>query len=88
MLYGQSITYLSEWLVIASSQPMCPASTGTLFSNGSTACAPRPDNGTIRTRWRGLRRVTKWLPAEDISRSDPLVGIFIDKPEPLWRRSP
>jgi site-specific recombinase XerD len=38
--------------------------------------------GTIRTRWRGLRRFTSWLLAEGIIDTDPLTGIVIDKPEP------
>lgn len=39
-------------------------------------------DGTIRTRWRGLRRFATWLVAEDIIRADPLSGIAVDKPEP------
>ena len=31
--------------------------------------------GTIRTRWRGLRRFTNWLLAEDIIDTDPLAGL-------------
>ena len=38
--------------------------------------------GTIRTRWRGLRRFVNWLVAEDILAKDPLAGIVVDKPEP------
>jgi site-specific recombinase XerC len=38
--------------------------------------------GTIRTRWRGLRRFVNWLVAEDIISEDPLAGIVVDSPEP------
>jgi site-specific recombinase XerD len=38
-------------------------------------------DGTIRTRWRGMRRFVTWLVAEGISTSDPLAGITVDKPE-------
>ena len=39
-------------------------------------------HGTVRTRWRGLRRFVNWLVAEDILGSDPLAGIMVDEPEP------
>ena len=38
--------------------------------------------GTVLTRWRGLRRFTNWLIAEEIITEDPLAGIVVDKPEP------
>lgn len=40
------------------------------------------NTGTIRTRWRGLRRFTARLVAEEIIGTDPLAGIAVDKPEP------
>jgi site-specific recombinase XerD len=39
-------------------------------------------DGTIRTRWRGLRRFVGWLVAENILTSDPLAGITVGEPEP------
>lgn len=83
VLYGQSITYYSQW----AEQVGVPADVGNLNrdnvlrwidylrSRGQTT-------GTIRTRWRGLRRFVNWLLAEDIIATDPLAGIVIDKPEP------
>jgi site-specific recombinase XerC len=38
--------------------------------------------GTIRTRWRGLRRFVGWLVAEGILAADPLAGISVERPEP------
>lgn len=38
-------------------------------------------DGTIRTRWRGLRRFVNWLLAEEIISSDPLTKITVEKPE-------
>ncbi|ORV90663.1 hypothetical protein AWC11_12015 [Mycobacterium interjectum] len=83
VLYGQSITYFSRWLA----QRGQPADLSSLdrdtvlrwldFLRGRGHSA-----GTIRTRWRGLRRFTNWLLAEGIIRTDPLAGITIDKPEP------
>jgi site-specific recombinase XerD len=83
VLYGQSITYFSQWL---NAQGL-PADLSNLTRDnvlgwlddlrgrGQTA-------GTIRTRWRGLRRFVNWLVAEDILAKDPLSGIVVDKPEP------
>ncbi len=82
-LYGQSITYFAAWLT----QRGKPADLSSLDRDtvlrwldflrhrGLTT-------GTIRTRWRGLRRFTNWLLAEGIVDTDPLAGIVIDKPEP------
>jgi site-specific recombinase XerC len=67
----------------AANRPTCPAWTATPFCGGSTSLRARGlTTGTIRTRWRGLRRFTNWLLAEDIIDTDPLAGIVIDKPEP------
>jgi site-specific recombinase XerD len=83
VLYGQSITYFSDWLATRG-QPADLSSLDRdtvlqwldhLRHRGLTT-------GTIRTRWRGLRRFVNWLLAEDIIRTDPLAGIVIDKPEP------
>ncbi len=83
VLYGQSITFFSAWLALRG-QPADVSSLDRdtvlqwldyLRDRGLTT-------GTIRTRWRGLRRFTNWLLAEDIIRTDPLAGIVIDKPEP------
>lgn len=83
VLYGQSITYFSQWLA----ERGLPTDLSTLTrdnilhwlddlrSRGLTT-------GTIRTRWRGLRRFVNWLVAEGILAKDPLAGIVVDKPEP------
>jgi site-specific recombinase XerD len=83
VLYGQSITYFSDWLVQRGRQADLSSLDrdhvlqwfDELRSRGLTT-------GTIRTRWRGLRRFVNWLLAEDIITTDPLAGIVIDKPEP------
>lgn len=83
VLYGQSITYFSQWLtqrdraadVSSLTRDNVLAWLDSLRGRGLTA-------GTIRTRWRGLRRFTNWLLAEDIISTDPLAGIEVDKPEP------
>jgi site-specific recombinase XerC len=63
----------------AAKRPSCPAWTATPFCGSSTSYAARGlTTGTIRTRWRGLRRFTNWPLAEGIIRTDPLAGIVID----------
>lgn len=83
VLYGQSITYFRQWLA----QRDQPADVSSL--NRETVLrwldylrGRGLTTGTIRTRWRGLRRFTSWLLAEGIIDTDPLAGIVIDKPEP------
>jgi site-specific recombinase XerD len=83
VLYGQSITYFSAWQaqrgqpadVLSLNRDTVLQWLDYLRSRGLTT-------GTIRTRWRGLRRFTNWLLAEGIIDADPLAGIVIDKPEP------
>lgn len=83
VLYGQSITYFSAWLV----EKGLPADLSSLTRDNvlgwlEALRARGLTTGTIRTRWRGLRRFTSWLAAEDILANDPLAGIVVDKPEP------
>jgi site-specific recombinase XerD len=83
VLYGQSITYFSQWLIAQGSTADLSNLTrdnvlgwlDSLRGRGQTA-------GTIRTRWRGLRRFVNWLVSEGIIKKDPLAGIVVDKPEP------
>jgi site-specific recombinase XerD len=82
-LYGQSITYFSRWLAAQGAAPDLSSLTranalkwlDSLRERGQTT-------GTVRTRWRGMRRFVGWLVAEDILPADPLAGIVVDTPEP------
>ncbi|MFZ3349207.1 MAG: tyrosine-type recombinase/integrase [Mycobacterium sp.] len=83
VLYGQSITYFGRWLV----DQGLPADLSNLTRANVLAWLDslrRRDltTGTVRTRWRGIRRFTNWLVAEDVIGTDPLAGITVDKPEP------
>jgi site-specific recombinase XerD len=82
-LYGQSITYFSRWLA-QEGQPTDLSGLNrtnalkwldSLRERGQTT-------GTVRTRWRGLRRFVGWLVAEEILTTDPLAGIAVDTPAP------
>jgi site-specific recombinase XerD len=82
VLYGQSITYFSQWLA----EEGLPADLENLTRDNvltwlETLRSRKLTDGTIQTRWRGLRRFVGWLLTEDIITSDPLAGIAVDKPE-------
>jgi site-specific recombinase XerD len=83
VLYGQSINYFSDWLASAG-QPATLASLTKANVLGWLASLRERGltDGTVRTRWRGLRRFSGWLVAEGILSTDPLAGISVDKPEP------
>lgn len=82
VLYGQSITYFSQWLdaqglpadLTSLTRDNVRGWLDSLRSRGQT-------DGTIQTRWRGLRRFVLWLKAEDIIDADPLAGIKVEKPD-------
>jgi site-specific recombinase XerD len=83
VLYGQSITFFSAFLTRRGQ----PADLDSLTRDNVLAWlddlrARGLTAGTVRTRWRGLRRFLNWLLAEGIIHADPLAGITIDKPEP------
>jgi len=83
VLYGQSITYFSQWLEQrGQSADLSNLNRDTVLQWLDFLRHRGLTTGTIRTRWRGLRRFTSWLLAESIIRDDPLAGIVIDKPEP------
>ena len=83
VLYGQSITYFSAWLAEQGLTADLSALTRDNVLDWLANLRARAlTDGTIRTRWRGLRRFVNWLLAEDILAKDPLAGIVVDKPEP------
>jgi site-specific recombinase XerD len=83
VLYGQSIDYFSRWLAEQGLQAELSTLTRDNVLGWLDALRARGlTTGTVRTRWRGLRRFVNWLVAEDILAKDPLAGIVVDKPEP------
>ncbi|WP_460358923.1 tyrosine-type recombinase/integrase [Mycobacterium sp. ZZG] len=83
VLYGQSITYFSRWLESRGLSAQVDQLTRDNVLHWLDHLRGKNQTpGTIRTRWRGLRRFANWLLAEDIIDTDPLAGIVIDKPEP------
>ncbi len=81
-LYGQSITYFSRWLTERGQRADVDGLNRENVLDWLDHLRGRGQSaGTIRTRWRGLRRFCNWLLAEEIISTDPLAGVTIDKPE-------
>jgi site-specific recombinase XerD len=83
IIYGESIDYFSRWLATEG----LPADLSGLTRDNvlmwlDELRTRKLSDGTIRTRWRGLRRFVGWLVAENILGSDPLAGITVGEPEP------
>ncbi len=82
-LYGQSIRYFSDWIESQGRRADLSAMNKDDVLGWLDSLRERgQSDGTILTRWRGLRRFSKWLLAEDIVDTDPLAGITVKKPEP------
>jgi len=82
VLYGQSIRYFSGWL----EEQNLSADVSNLTRENVRGWLDNLRNrgltdGTVQTRWRGLRRFVNWLRAEGIIDADPLAGIAVEKPE-------
>jgi site-specific recombinase XerD len=82
-LYGQSIDYFSRWLTEQGMPTDLSELTRDNVRRWLDSLRERGQTtGTVRTRWRGLRRFVGWLVAEEILKADPLTGIVVDTPEP------
>lgn len=83
VLYGQSVGYFCNWLTAQGQPDDLSALTRENVLGWLESLRRRGlGDGTILTRWRGLRRFSTWLLAEQIIHIDPLAGIAVDKPEP------
>jgi site-specific recombinase XerD len=83
MIYGESIDYFSRWLAEQGLPPDLSGLTREHVLGWLDALGKRGlSHGTVRTRWRGLRRFVNWLVAVGILGSDPLTGITVGEPEP------
>ncbi len=83
VLYGQSVRYFSDWLTAQGKHADLGALTRDNVAGWLESLRRRGQgDGTLCTRWRGMRRFVNWLLAEGIVTADPLAGISVDKPEP------
>lgn len=64
-LYGQSITYYARWLEQQGRDAVLDELTRTAIREWLAQLADTHEPGTVRTRYRGLRRFCGWLVDED-----------------------
>jgi site-specific recombinase XerD len=83
VLYGQSVRYFCTWLT-AQGQPtdLTSLTRDNVMGWLDSLRRRKLADGTVLTRWRGLRRFVNWLLSEAIIHTDPLAGLSVDKPEP------
>lgn len=82
VLYRQSTDYFNRWLETQDLAANLDNFTRENVLGWLESLRKRElTDGTILTRWRGLRRFTNWLLSEQIIHTDPLAGIAVDKPE-------
>lgn len=81
-LYGQSIDFFSRWLVERDLEPDVSNLTKNNVLGWLDSLRDRgQSDGTIVTRWRGLRRFSTWLLTEEILMTDPFAGVTVKHPE-------
>lgn len=81
-LYGQSIVYFARW----AEERGVPADVEALTRENvldwlDSLRARGQSDGTVITRWRGLRRFSSWMLDEGVLTSDPFAGVTVKKPE-------
>ncbi|MGB3697601.1 MAG: tyrosine-type recombinase/integrase [Gordonia sp. (in: high G+C Gram-positive bacteria)] len=82
-IYGQAVRFFGQWI---QDQHRREATADDLTRDNVLAWldsmrARNLTDGTVLTRWRGIRRLSLWLVAEEIIDDDPLKGISVKKPE-------
>ena len=82
ILYGQSVRYFASWLIAQEFEDDLSSFTRDNVLGWLESLRQRQlTDGTILTRWRGLRRFGNWLLSEQIIATDPLAGLTVDKPD-------
>src|SRR6478672_10712568 len=83
VLYGQSIGFFRRWLESQGKAADLSSLTRDNVMAWMDSLRQRGmADGTISTRWKGMRRFVNWLLTEEIIRRDPLKGITVEQPEP------
>lgn len=86
VVYGQSIRFFSAWLVARGRTATLDELERAAIRAWLAELADRLEPGTVRTRYKGLRRFCRWLHAEGEIQLDPMAGMevpkVVDKPVP------
>lgn len=79
-IYGQSIRFFSDWLRNQDRPVTVESLTKHAISTWLAELTQTQASGTVLTRYRGMRRFTKWLIAEGEIDHDPMANL--EKPSP------
>src|SRR5690349_19897458 len=74
-LYGESVTYFSAWLVEQGRQPDLEELSRPAIREWLAQQAETRESGTVRTRYRGLRRFCGWLVDEGELTTNPMATL-------------
>jgi site-specific recombinase XerD len=87
VIYLQSIRYFGQWLEAQGRPATLDELTRSAIRAWLAGLADRYEPGTVRTRYKGLRRFCRWLLAEREIDVDPMAGMdvptAVDKPVPI-----
>ncbi|MFE9748461.1 tyrosine-type recombinase/integrase [Saccharothrix saharensis] len=81
VIYGQSIRFFGDWLVSQGREATLDELTRSAIREWLVDLGTRNSPGTVRTRFKGLRRFVSWLVSEEIVATDVMKGME-EPPEP------
>ena len=86
-IYLQSIRFFGDWLIAHDRPATLDELSRSAIRSWLAELAERFEPGTVRTRYKGLRRFCRWLVAEGELDRDPMAGMdvptVVDKPVPV-----
>jgi site-specific recombinase XerD len=86
-IYLQSIRFFGQWLEAQGRPATLDQLTRSAIRTWLAGLADVQQAGTVRTRYKGLRRFSRWLHAEGEIDADPMAGMevpaVVDKPVPV-----
>ena len=75
VIYGQSVTFYSRWLVAQGRKATVDELTRSAVREWLAQLAERHELSTVRTRYKGLHRFCAWLVDEGEIATNPLTGM-------------
>ena len=87
VVYGQSIRFFSAWLVAQGRPATLDELERAAIRAWLADLSDRVEPGTVRTRYKGLRRFCRWLHAEGEIEVDPMANMEIPKVSTSQSRS-
>jgi len=75
VIYGQSVTFFSRWLLAQGREPVIEELTRAGIREWLAQLADQHETSTVRTRYKGLHRFCSWLVSEGEIEVNPLAGL-------------